>query len=57
MLQSKSVGDVSAPVPHAVNLHPFAGKVMSVPRANHGQGLALSKYRAVQRATVSMCLT
>jgi NAD(P)-dependent dehydrogenase (short-subunit alcohol dehydrogenase family) len=42
---------------YAVNLQPFAGKVITVTGASRGVGLALTKYLLARGATVSMCAT
>lgn len=54
---SSAMGDLPAPLPYAVNTHPFSGKVISVTGASRGLGLALSKYLLVRGASVSMCAT
>lgn len=43
--------------PYAVNMQPFAGKVITITGASRGTGLALSKYLLARGATVSMCAT
>ena len=48
---------MSAPLPYAVNLLPFLGKVIAVTGASRGLGLAVSKYLLIRGATVSMCAT
>jgi 3-oxoacyl-ACP reductase-like protein len=55
--QVKTMGDVPAALPYAVNPLPFAGKVISITGASRGLGLALSKYLLIRGATVSMCAT
>lgn len=51
------MGDMSSPLPYAVNPQPFAGKVIAITGVSRGLGLALSKYLLVRGATVSMCAT